>query len=81
MTGPSQDSLFDEVCGIADCKLQAKKGGLMCDEHWSKLPDFLKYKLAHARQDVQRAGSGQTRAEALRKFDVARQACVQAVCK
>lgn len=81
MTGPSQDNLFDEVCGIPSCKLQARKGGLMCDEHWTKVPDVLKYRLAHARQDVQRARTETAKQEPLRKFEVARQACVQAVAK
>jgi hypothetical protein len=77
----TQDSLFATVCGVGTCESQATKGGLMCSVHWERVPDALKYKLALARQDVQRAGSAAAKGEALRKFDVARQACVEAVAR
>lgn len=81
MNQPTQAAMFVTPCGLASCKSPAGAGGVLCDQHWRQVPDDLKHRLAFARQEVNRARSSRAQDDARRKFDVARQACVQAVAK
>ena len=81
MNQPTQGAMFVTPCGLSTCKLEAGRGGILCDTHWTQVPEDLKYRLAFTRQEMNRAQSQQAKDDARRKFDVARQACVQAVAR